>query len=143
MSAIANTQTPRVAFNKIPQAALFALIPAAIINVILWFVGGAVTGGQVTGIEWPFIIIANAVLLIFGSLFFALLGRFTKRPFTLFTIVCVVFLVLFATSPIMAMNTPPSGVGAPFNLPTVIVLELMHLVAGIAAIWAFNKYPRA
>ena len=87
MAAIANTQTERVAFKKIPQAALFALIPAAVINLVLWFGGAALSGGQVTGIPWPAIIIANAILLIFGSIFFAVLGRFTKRPFVIFTIV--------------------------------------------------------
>lgn len=76
MAAIATTSTERVAFKKIPQAALFALLPAVVINLILWFGGVAMTGGQVTGILWPAIIIANAVLLVFAGIFFALLGRF-------------------------------------------------------------------
>ena len=143
MAAIANTQTERVAFKKIPQAALFALIPAAVINLVLWFGGAALSGGQVTGIPWPAIIIANAILLIFGSVFFAVLGRFTKRPFIIFTIVAILFLVIFAFGPINAMTTPPSGAASPLNLITVIILELQHLVAGAAAIWAFNKYPKA
>jgi Family of unknown function (DUF6069) len=143
MAAIATTSAERVAFKKIPQAALFALLPAVVINLVLWFGGAAITGGQVTGIPWPAIIITNAILLIFGSVFFALLGRFTKRPFLIFTIISIVFLVIFTSGPIGAMSTPPQGATEPLNLATVVVLELQHLVAGIAAIWAFNKYPRA
>ncbi len=135
-----NTNTERVAFGKIPQAIAFAGVGGAIINTIIYFIGNAISEMKAPIIMVP---IMSIVLVALGGLVYAILGKLTKRPITIFIVISVVVLVLDAFMPINAMSTPPMP-GAPlFNIATVIALELMHLVSGGLAIYAFTRRARA
>ena len=87
--------------------------------------------------------INSVVGIVIGGGIYALLGRFTKRPIAIFTIISIVFLVIYALLPINAMRSAPMPGMEPFNTTTTIATELMHLVAGVLAIWAYTKRARA
>jgi hypothetical protein len=140
MASIASSQTQQVAFGKIPQAVLIAGVGGAIINTILWIIGNAVGG-----MKLPLLPVAgfSVIGVAIGGVLFWLLGKFTKKPFTIFTIVAVVFLVLYAFAPPSMINAPPAPGMEAFNTTTVVVLEIMHIVSGGLAIWAFTRFARA
>ena len=98
MAAIATTQTERVAFKKIPQAGLIAAVTAAVLNVVIYFIGNAM-GGMKLPLTPVLVAVFSILGITIGGVIFALLGRFTKRPITIFTIISIVFLVLYAFAP--------------------------------------------
>jgi hypothetical protein len=67
-----------------------------------------------------------------GGAILAGLARFSRRPLRAFRLISVVFLVLFALAPF--------SLGAPLSL--VLVLELMHLVAGAIAVSLLTTLTR-
>jgi cytochrome bd-type quinol oxidase subunit 2 len=138
MATASTTQTQAVALNKVPQAALIAAGIGVVGNVIVWLIGSAVAS---MAFPLPVVIFVSILGVVIGTALFAILAKFTKRPFTIFTIASIVFLVLYAFLPINAMN--PSAAPIQFNLATAIAAEVMHIISGAAAIWAFNKYPKA
>ena len=142
MAAIATTQTERVAFKKIPQAGLIAAVTAAVLNVVIYFIGNAM-GGMKLPLTPVLVAVFSILGITIGGVIFALLGRFTKRPITIFTIISIVFLVLYAFAPINAMSSSPMPGMEPFNITTTIATELMHLVAGALAIWSYTTRARA
>jgi cytochrome bd-type quinol oxidase subunit 2 len=138
MTAISTDRTQAVAFNKIPRAALIAAGIGVVGNGIVWLIGSAVDS---MAFPLPIVIFVSILGVLIGAALFAILAKFTKRPFTIFTIVSIVFLVLYAFMPINMLNAGNGPIQ--FNLATVIAAEVMHIISGVAAIWAFNKYPRA
>ena len=139
MASIASNQIQQVAFGKIPQAALIAGVGGAIINTILWLMGNAISGMKIPlGPVIAFSIIGAVV----GGVLYWLLGKFTKRPITLFTVIAIVFVVLYGILPIMALSNPAPGLEI-FNPTTAVMTELMHIVSGGLAIGAFTRIARA
>lgn len=140
MAAAINLNSERVAFGKIPQAIAFAGVVGAVVNIIIYFIFSMFGEVRAPLIMVP---IMSILLVAIGGLVYAILGKLTKRPITIFIIVSIVVLVLDAFAPINAMSTPPMA-GAPlFNTTTVIATELMHLVSGGLAIYAFTRKARA
>ena len=146
---MANTVIPassvgeeRVKGRGIPKAFVFALVPAAVINILLLVVA-QMAGLDFKGIAWPMIIVSNAVVLVIASVVLLILGRISRRPFRIFTILAVIFLVLFGLQPIAASINPVPMLTGVLPTSAVIVLEVMHIVSGIFAIWAFRRYARA
>lgn len=138
-SSIESTQVERVAFGKIPQAIVFAGVIGAVINTIIFFIGNAIGGMKIPMIMVPIMSIA---LVAIGGLVYALLGKFTKRPITIFIILSVIVLVLDAFAPYNAMFNPPAPGVELFNTTTFVATELMHLVSGGLAIYAFTRRAR-
>jgi uncharacterized membrane protein YdcZ (DUF606 family) len=130
----------RVAFRKIPLAVAVAAFGGAIGNVALWVTGNAVSRLTIGVFE---VILFSVMGVLVGAVLFALLGWLTRRPMTYFTILSVVFLILYGSFPILAAKTPYYEGGEMFNTATVIVTELMHLVSGGFAIFSFTRLARA
>ena len=139
MATIASNQTQQVAFGKIPQAVLVAGVGGAIINAILWFIGNAAGGMKLPLLP---VIGFSVIGAVIGGVLYWLLGKFTKKPVTIFTVIAIVFLALYAFGPPSMMNTPAPGLEA-FNITTVVVLELMHIVSGVLTIGALTRIARA
>lgn len=140
MTVNTDRQSERVAFGKIPQAIAFAGLIGAVVNTVIYFIFSAFGEIRAPLIMVP---IMSVVLVAIGGLVYAILGKVTKRPITIFIIISIVVLVLDAFAPINAMSSPPMP-GAPlFNTVTVIATELMHLVSGALALYAFTRIARA
>ena len=110
---------------------------AAVINAVLYFIGAALgwmpetvltpMGVPVTIVP---VVASTVVALVVATIVYSILNRFTGNPNRWFTIVAVVLLVVSFASPL----TLP---GAPTMM--IVVLEAMHLVAGVAAIYFLRR----
>lgn len=122
----------RLSLGRLGLTALIAMIGAAIVNVLVYFVAGA------AGIDWNFVVpqmgapipavAAGAASLVgvgAGMLVLAVLNVLTREPVRWFTWVGLVALLVSLASPL-------SITGAPIGL--VVTLELMHVVAGLFAV---------
>ncbi len=138
MAVQTNSLAERVAFKQIPAAGALAGVLAAVVNSVIWFVAGL--AGTVTVPLVP-VLVSSIVGMAVSVVVYALIGRFTKRPITIFTIVAIVFLVFSFVLPVNAMQSAPPGMEK-FNLTTVIAAELMHVVTGVLAIWSYTKRAR-
>jgi hypothetical protein len=136
--------TQVVATGKVWQAGLMAAILAAIANLIVFFVSsqllsspllipaqpGSTDLAPLTAIP---VVAATVIPIIGATILLALLGRWVARPFTVFTIIAVLFLLLSFGGP---LTLPVDGV-------TKLVLNLMHIVAGGVAIGILTTRARA
>lgn len=73
-STSASMSAERVNGSGLLKAFVFALIPAAVINIVLWVAAQAM-GVDFKGIAWPMIVIANAVVLVIAAVVLMVLGR--------------------------------------------------------------------
>lgn len=119
---------------------LRAGVIAAAINTVVWFAANMVDAMKVPA---PAPAIFSLLGVMVGGLIFLALSRFTPKARTIFLIVSIVFLALYAIAPIQAMQAAPMPGGESFNLATMIATQVMHLVAGAAAIWAYVVRRRA
>ncbi len=138
MATLAN---PVVNATKLLYLAPIAGLAAAILNVILYFVGTS-TGAIPTDFIIPNagqpltvvpVIMASIVPALIAGLVLAILARFTKKPLTIFNVLSVVLLVLSFWSPFTVPGMP---------LGMIIILELMHVVVAGAVMLVFNRYAR-
>jgi len=139
MTTVASSQTQQVAFGKIPQAVLIAGVGGAVINAILWFIGNAAGGMKLPLLP---VIGFSVIGAVIGGVLYWLLGKFTKKPITIFAVIAIVFLALYAVAPVSMLGNAPAPGMEPFNLTTVVVLELMHIVSGVLAIGALTRIAR-
>lgn len=138
-----SSRTERVASRRLPVAALVAAVAAAVGNLLLFFVAGAALanpleiqmggpGSPVVPLSATPIILTSTIPAFVAAGFLALLGRFTRRPFLIFQVVAVVFLVL--------------SLGGPLSLPvatsTKVVLSLMHVIAAAAIVGVLSRMGR-
>ena len=117
-------------------AALRGAAVAAVVNAVVWLVGNQIDSMKV---DLAATIAASIVTVLAGGAVYALLARATKRVNATFTVVSVVFTLLSAAGPISAMSSAPMPGMALFNTTTMIATELMHVVAAVAAIWAYTR----
>jgi hypothetical protein len=112
---------------------VIAAVVAAVINAILFYIGAA-AGGFPTSVLTPMgvpitistVLVATVVGILVGTLGYTILSRLTTNPNRWFTILAVIVLVLMVYNPF----TLP---GAPVLM--IAILQIMHLVAGGAAIY--------
>jgi len=131
--------TANPAISTIWRNGIIAAVVAAALNAILYQVGAA-TGNMpadfITPLGYPItlapMVIMSIVPLLLGTLAYTILTRFVKNPLAnrIFVGVSIVLLILFAFSPLQLVN-PPSGM--------VIILEVAHLIAGGALIYALTR----
>lgn len=102
-------------------------VAAAAANAVVFYVGVAlglvsesvgVANGEPLAVSA--VVISTLVPALFGTVLFAVLGRFTRRPVRIFRIVAVVVLVLSLVTP---FTIPGITAGM------ILVLLLMHVVA--------------
>lgn len=122
----------RVDYRRLLWVAPLAAGVAALANAVLYFIADAlgafpdsvlVTNGQPMSVA-P-VILSSIVGVLGGALVFALLGRFARRPLTVFRIVALIVLVLSFAQPFFI-----AGAGLDYRL----WLLAMHVVAGVIAI---------
>ena len=124
--------------QKLLSLAPLAGLIAAVINAVLFYIGiatGAIpdtviipNAGQPLTIV-P-VLVASFAPAIVGGLVLALLNRFTKQPFRIFTVIAVIVLALSFFSP---FSIP----GAPIGM--IVILELMHVVVVAVVLITFNR----
>lgn len=121
--------------RRVLGVGLRAAVVAAAVNTVIWFAGNIVDAMKVPA---PAPAIFSVLGVLVGGVIFLALSRVTSKARTVFLIVSVVFLAVYAVAPIQAMQAAPMPGGEPFNMATMIATQLMHLVAGAAAIWAYT-----
>jgi len=140
-STNAARQLERVDYGKIWWVTLVAAGVAAVINAIIFIIGDALGAFPKTvllpsnnePLSLGAVIFISIVGVIAGGIVFAVIGRFSRRPIRLFTIVALVFLVLSFSSPFSIPNAPAGY---------IIALLLMHVVAGLATIGLLTTLAR-
>lgn len=136
--------TERVDGKKIVRATLIGAVLAAVVNAVLWAImrlvlalpmviqmGGPASPTQPLGIV-P-VVVATIIPAIGAGVLLALLGRFTRRPYTIFLILSAVFLLLSFLSPL----------SLPGDLPVKLAFEVLHIGAAAAIVWALVTQTRA
>lgn len=129
---------PRVYASALLRVAPLVALTAAAVNAVIFYVAGSlgtfpatalIQGQPLTVVP---VIISSVLPVLVAAGVFALLGRFTRRPVRIFTIVAVLLLVATAANPFVGIPgvTPAMG----------IVLNLMHLVVGGLVVWGFTRY---
>ena len=133
----AMSQASKPTLGTIWRNGLIAIVAATVINAVLYFVGAAL-GWMPETVLTPMglpvtivpVVASTVIALVVATIVYSILNRFTGSPNRWFTIIAVVVLVVSAVSP---LSLP----GAPTMM--IVVLEVMHLVAGIAAIYFLRK----
>jgi Family of unknown function (DUF6069) len=133
MTTQAQKQT--VGIGKFVQAGLIGGAIAAVINLILLFIGQAVNGGPLLvtppgqssaqGIPWFMVIVMSVLPGIVAGVLYSVLARFTARPKPIFYSIAAIIFILEFINALTAGST----------LTTIVVLELMHIVVAALVIW--------
>lgn len=137
-TSLPNT-TDRVQASRLWLAALAAAGIAAIANIAIWLLAGALAvplNIQVGGPQSPVVplgagpvIVMSVVPALLGAALLWLLNRFTARPRLVFQVVAVVVLLLSLAGPLLL----------PVALANKLVLSLMHVVAAAVIVSVLRK----
>lgn len=135
------SSSERVAYGKLPWAAPLAGLVAAVLNAVVYLVAAALgampqdldINGQGPLTLGPVMSLLFVPALV-GGVVFALLGRFTRRPVTIFRILAAVLLVLSFVTP---FSIPAAPVGM------IVALELMHVIAAVVIVGVLTTLGRA
>jgi hypothetical protein len=139
MAQPALNNKPSVSLASLARAAGLAALAGVIGNVVVWLIGEAIDTMIFPLLIVIFISIGGALV---GGAVYYVISRFARNPNRIFTIVSIVFLVLYAYAPINAMYNPPSPDFPVFNLATMIAAQVMHIVSGVAAIYFYTRVSR-
>jgi hypothetical protein len=131
------TTVTKPSIGAIWRNGLIAAAVAAVINAVLYFIGSAM-GAFPTSVLTPMgtpitivpVVLVTVVGILAGTVAYTILNWLTKNPNRWFTILAVVVLIAMAFNPF----TLP---GAPMLM--IVFLEVMHLVAGGAAIYFLTR----
>jgi Family of unknown function (DUF6069) len=129
------TQTRTISVSKFIQAGLIGGAIAAILNLILYFIGQALNGGALLvaprgagiaqPIPWFMVIVLSIVPGVVAGLLYGVLGRFMDKPTPVFLIIAAIVFIVYFFFPIMIVQ----------GTLTIFVLELMHVVVAALVIW--------
>ncbi len=136
----ARTTYAPVSYRRLPlwKAGLIAAAAAAVVNIAIYYAGlpaGAFPRDVlVPNANQPFtifpILTASLIGVTMGLLLFALIRRFSRKPLRIFIPLAVVVGLL-------SFYLPFTIPGAPLLM--VLLLNLMHVVAAAATLWAAAK----
>jgi hypothetical protein len=139
---IPNSNPARRPIGEIWKAGLIGAGVAAIINVVLYLLGralGSFPATALTPMGRPVDALGAAVLSVFGVLagavVYTVLSRLmdTARANRWFLIIAIVVLILMVLSPLGVSGAPVSQ---------IVIMEIMHLVAGISAIYFLTRWKQ-
>lgn len=130
----------RVRIGRLVRVGLLAALVAAAANVALYIVAMAagampqdvVVNGQ-GPITLPMVVTASVLGAVGGTVVYAIIGRFTRRPVRVFWVVAVVALVL-------SFGGPFTIAGAPAAM--IATLLLMHMVAAAVVVGLLTALAR-
>ena len=137
-----NSKPVRRPLGEIWKAGLVGAGVAAIIIVVLYLLGralGTFPATALTPMGRPVDALGAAVLSVFGVLagavVYTILSRLmdTARANRWFLIIAIIVLVLMVLSPLGVPTAPASQ---------IVIMEIMHLVAGISAIYFLTRWKQ-
>ena len=137
-----NAKPVRRPLGEIWKAGVIGAGVAAIVNIVLYLLGralGSFPATAVTPMGRPVDAVGAAVISILGVLagavVYTILSRLmvTARANRWFLIIAVIVLVLMAPSPLGIPGAPASQ---------IVIMEIMHLVAGISAIYFLTRWKQ-
>ncbi|MEO5886022.1 MAG: DUF6069 family protein [Anaerolineales bacterium] len=114
-----------------------AILGAAVVNLIWYYVAGAlfpesVTAAKAVANEFS-AVIATVAYWIIGLILFVVVARFSKKPITHFTYLAIAALAVSLAFPVMvAQGELPNG--ATLDMTMILVLEVMHVIAAAVAL---------
>ncbi len=127
------------AIGAIWRNGILAAVAAAVVNALIYLIGAA-TGNMPQDVLTPqggpitlaIMVIMSIVPLLVGTLAYMILTRFTAKPLAnrIFVIVSILLLILMAITPLQLA-------GAPIGM--IVILEVVHLIAGGALIYALTR----
>ena len=133
MTTQAQKQT--VGIGKFVQAGLIGGAIAAVINLILLFIGQAVNGGPllvtppgqsgVQGVLWFMAIVMSILPGVIAGALYGILNRFTAKPTPIFLVIAAVVFIFMFFNPLSAAQ----------GTTAILFLELMHFVVAGLVIW--------
>jgi hypothetical protein len=133
--------------GRVWTTGLIAGIVAGVANLVIYFIASAlgvffnITPPEVPAPPFPLIVvIISIVFILIGTFVLTLMPRFSKRPISTWRTVAIVALVLSLAQPLMLLT---GMMGPPASWNTVISLEIMHIVAGIIAIYFLTTRTHA
>lgn len=127
--------------SRILRAALIGAVVGSIANLIVWVIArqaalslsvpamdpSIADASGLMQISLVGIVLATTITTFIGGGVLALLNRISATPYRLFQIIAI---VVVAVSMAGVMGAPANG--------DKLVLGIMHVIAGAAAIWAFT-----
>lgn len=130
-----NQKLEQVDYSKLWWLTLLAGGLSAVVNVLLYFAAQALgfVGNIVpsfmaeSGQDFPFaiaIVMSSVLFIIIGGVALWVIDRFNAKPISTWRIVAIVALVLSFAQPFTAFS----------NFNDIILLEIMHTIAGIITI---------
>ncbi|HEX6685992.1 MAG TPA: DUF6640 family protein [Candidatus Limnocylindrales bacterium] len=129
----------------IAVATAFAAAVSAAINAVLRQISVAaldIPQPQYQPLDLASVVISSALSAVAGGAFFAILTRFTSRPFRLFLPVTAAVLALSMIPAIMVnLGDPPQYPGA--GVPAMLTLMVMHVVVAATLAAAMSRTRRA
>lgn len=137
-----NAKPARRPLGEIWKAGLIGAGVAAIINAVLYLLGRALGSFPATAltpmgrpVDVVGTVVVSAVGVLAGAVVYTILTRLmvTARANRWFLIIAIVVLVLMAPSPLGVPGAPVSQ---------VVIMEIMHLVAGISAIYFLTRWKQ-
>lgn len=133
--------------GRVWTTGLIAGVVAGIANLIVYFIASAF--GVPFNIAPPdmpappfalMVVIVSILFILIGTFILTLMPRFSKRPISTWRTVAIVALVLSLGQPLMLLG---GFMGPPPPISTVITLGIMHVIAGIIAIYFLTTRTRA
>ncbi len=135
-------QTRSTSIGTFARAGLLGGTVAAVLNVILYFIGNAINGAAMMvdppgappllALPFPAVIIASILPGLIAGLLYFVLKRFTGYAKTIFLVIAAIIFVAFIFSPISAAQTTT----------TMWTLQFMHLATALPIIGMLLRADR-
>jgi len=130
----------RVFWGRLVPAGALALVLAAAANAVLYLVTSSLgampqdvdANGQ-GPITLPMVVAMSAVGAVVGTLVYAVVGRFARRPVRVFRLVSALALVLSFVGPFTIPGAPAAMVGALLLMHTIAAVTVVGLLTTLAA----------
>lgn len=133
----------RLSTQRVLQAGGIAIVGSVIANLIVYWIGRRLTqppaNFQPLASPVP-TMIYTVLFLIIATGVYAWINAKASDPVRMWTIVAIVALILSLIPDVLLLINPGIlPIGTP-NVPTVLVLMVMHVVAYGITMWAFTKW---
>ena len=139
----------KLSFTRVLLAGAIAIVVASVANALIGWLAVNLFGIGANFLplaNLPFTMILSAILLVLATVVFLVINAFASNPARVFNIVALVALLLSLIPDVMLLVNPgsfPPEMGTA-TLGAVIVLMVQHIVAYLAAVWAFTRWaPQA
>lgn len=137
--------TEHVNLRKLLWPTPLAILAAAIVNLVWYYIAGALFPESVAAAKAVVnefsTVIATVAYWIVGLVLFVIVARFSKKPITHYTWLAVAGLIVSLIFPVGAARGPLPD-GASIDLTMILVLQAMHIIAAAVAIPFVLKWVR-